>query len=92
MQHRCDLAAKESGLECACVTNDDFTALGSGGGTHQLSDHVCCVAVTYKMTEQVDQRICIKFCIKLEHSSTETIRVIHKAFGKHATSAMQIKV
>ena len=33
-----------------------------------------CVAVTFKMTERVEQRICIKFCIKLEHSSIETIR------------------
>ena len=32
MQHRCNLAAKASGLECACVNNDDFTVLVSGGG------------------------------------------------------------
>ena len=31
------------------------------------------------MTEQGEQRICIKFCIKLEHSSRETIRMIQKA-------------
>ena len=31
------------------------------------------------MTEQVEQQICIKFCIKLEHSSMETIRMIQKA-------------
>ena len=30
-QHWCNLAAKESGLECACVNNDDFTVLVSGG-------------------------------------------------------------
>ena len=30
------------------------------------------------MTERVEQRICIKFCIKLEHSSVETIQVIQK--------------
>ena len=41
-----------------------------------LSEHVYCVAL--KMTEQVKQRICIKFCIKLEHCSTETIWMIHK--------------
>ena len=28
----CNLAAKESGLECACVNNDDFTVLVSEGG------------------------------------------------------------
>ena len=31
------------------------------------------------MTEQVEQWICIKFCIKLEHSSMETIQMIQKA-------------
>ena len=31
------------------------------------------------MTEQVEQRICIKFCIKLEHFSADTVRVIQKA-------------
>ena len=34
-----------------------------------LSEHVYCVAVTVKMTEWIEQQICIKFCIKLEHSS-----------------------
>ena len=28
----CNLAAKESGLECTCVNNDDFTVLVSGDG------------------------------------------------------------
>ena len=46
----------------------------------------------YKRQEQVEQRICIKFCIKLEHSSMETIRMIQKAFGDDAMSAVQIKV
>ena len=30
------------------------------------------------MTELVEQQICIRFCIKLEHSSTETIQVIQR--------------
>ena len=30
------------------------------------------------MTEKVKQRVCIKFCVKLEHSSAETIRMIQK--------------
>ena len=30
-QHQCDLAAKESELECTCVNNDDSTVLVSGG-------------------------------------------------------------
>ena len=44
-----------------------------------LSEHVYCVAMTFKMTERVEQQICNKFHVKLEHSSTETIRMIQKA-------------
>ena len=44
-----------------------------------LSELVYSVAVVLKMTEQVEQQTCIKFCIKLEHSSMETIRMIQKA-------------
>ena len=51
-----------------------------------------CVAITFKMTEQVEQQISIKFCVKLEHSSAETIQMIQKAFGDNAMSAVQIKV
>ena len=29
--HWCDLAAKDGGLECTCMNNDDFTVLVSGG-------------------------------------------------------------
>ena len=44
-----------------------------------LSEHVYCVAVTFKMTEQVEQGICRIFCIKLEHPSEETFQMIQKA-------------
>ena len=44
-----------------------------------LSEHVYCVVVVFIMTEQVKQQTCIKFYIKLEHSSTETICMIQKA-------------
>ena len=45
-----------------------------------LNKHpVYCVAITFKMTEQVEQWICIKFCVKLEHSSTEIIWMTQKA-------------
>ena len=43
-----------------------------------LSEHVDCVAVTFRMTERVEQRICNKFCVKLEHSATETIRMFRR--------------
>ena len=51
-----------------------------------------CVTVAFKMTERVEQRICIKFCIKLEYSSAETIQMIQKAFGDDAMSTAQKKV
>ena len=44
-----------------------------------LSEFVYCVTITFKMTEQVEKCICMKSCIKLEHSSTETIQMIQKA-------------
>ena len=44
-----------------------------------LSEYVYCVVTTFKMTEQGEQWICIKFFIKLEHSSTETTWMIQKA-------------
>ena len=57
-----------------------------------LSEHVYCVAITFKMTEQVEQQMCTKFCIKLGCSSMETIRMIQKVFGGDEMSAAQIKV
>ena len=51
-----------------------------------------CVVIAFKMTEGVGRQICIKFCVKLEHSSVETVRIIQKAFGDNAPSAVQIKV
>ena len=58
------------------MNNDDFTVLVNGGG-RLLSEHVYCVA--FRMTERVQQQICIKFCIKLEYSSMGTIQVIQEA-------------
>ena len=37
------------------------------------------MAITFKMTEQVEQLMCKRFCIKLEHSSVEIIQMIQKA-------------
>ena len=44
-----------------------------------LSEHVYCVAIAFKMNEQVEQQICITVCVKLEHSSPETMWMIQKA-------------
>ena len=78
MWHRCNLAANESRLECACVNNDDFAVLVSGSSRHCWVSLCTYVAVTFKMTGRVEQQVCLQFCIKLEHSSTKTISVIQK--------------
>ena len=44
-----------------------------------MKEHEYCVAIAFKMTEQAEQQICIKLCIKLEHSSMETIQMIQEA-------------
>ena len=73
------MAAKESGLECAWV-NNNFTVLVI---VHR--HHWVCVllytqkCVAFKMTGWVEQWLCIKFCLKCEHSSAETIQMIQKA-------------
>ena len=54
-----------------------------------LSEHVYCVAVAFKMTEPAEQRTCVKFCVKLEHSSMEPIQ---KAFRYDAIGTAQIQV
>ena len=46
-----------------------------------MTEHVYRVVITFKMTERVEQQICIKFCIKLEHSAVETMSVIQKAMA-----------
>ena len=56
-----------------------------------MSEHVYCVALTFKLTKHVEQQIYITFCVKLEHSSAETIQMIQKVFGDDAMSAVQIK-
>ena len=43
-----------------------------------LREHVYCVAVAFKMPEQLEQQICIEFCVKLEHP-LETVQMIQKA-------------
>ena len=69
----------ESGLECAWVNHDDFTVLVSGGSRcHWVG--MCTVWPSHsKWLEQVEQWICIKVSVKLEHSSAETLQMIQKA-------------
>jgi len=38
------------------------------------------VSAVFAMSNNLEQRVCIKFCVKLGKSTTETIEVIKKAF------------
>ena len=40
-----------------------------------LSEHVYCVVIAFNMAERVEQRICIKFSIRLDYSSAETMHL-----------------
>ena len=60
-------AAEGSGLEHTYVNNDDVTVLVSGGGR--------CHWVIMRTVP----RICVRFCVKLEHSSVKSIWMIQKA-------------
>ena len=60
------------------MNNDDFTVLVSGGSRHHRVS-MCTVWVEFKMTEWVELWSCITFCVKLKHSSMETIRMTQKA-------------
>jgi hypothetical protein len=44
------------------------------------------------MTEQREQRYCIKFCQKLGETQVETIRKIQQAFGDDAMSNSRIRI
>ena len=83
--HQCNLETKESGLECSCTVMPAqwwLHCASQWGQPTQLSEHVYCVAAPFKLTEQVEQQIYIKFFIRLKHSFLETIWMIHKAAAK----------
>ena len=76
MQHWCNLAAKESRLECACMNNDDFTVLVSGGGRrHWVS--TCTVWVCIKNDWASNESV--SNFVKIKHYSVETIQMTQKA-------------
>ena len=76
MWHHCNLAAKESGLECTWVKND-FTVLVIAAVDAVEWTRILCGY--HIQNEWVEQGIGIRFYIKLEHSSMETIQMIQKA-------------
>jgi hypothetical protein len=38
------------------------------------------------MDGKIKQCVCIKFCVKLGKSNTETLEMLHEAFGEHSLS------
>jgi hypothetical protein len=38
------------------------------------------------MDSKIEQRVCIKFCVKLGKSATETLEMLRDAFGEHSLS------
>ena len=73
----CNLAAKESGLECTCVNNDDFTVLVSGDGRRPWVS-ICTVWLLHSkwLSEYSNE------CASIFHSSMETIWMIQRAIAK----------
>jgi hypothetical protein len=42
------------------------------------------------MDGKIEQRVCIKFCMKLSKSATETLEMLREAFGEHSLSQAAI--
>jgi hypothetical protein len=38
------------------------------------------------MDGKIEQRVCIKFCVKLDKSATETLEMLREAFGEYSLS------
>jgi hypothetical protein len=36
------------------------------------------------MDGKIEQRVCIKFCVKLRKSTAKTFEMLHEAFGEHS--------
>jgi hypothetical protein len=38
------------------------------------------------MDSKIEQRVCLKFCVKLGKSAIKTFEMLWEAFGKHSSS------
>ena len=76
--HQGSLAAKESGLECACVNNDDFTVLVIG--EVDAVDWACVLCGHHIQNNWESTATNLHpVCVKLEYSSAKTIQMIQMA-------------
>ena len=78
MWYRCNLAAKENGLECTCMNNDNFTVQVSGAV--DAIEWACVLWGRHLLNGLASRAANLnQILLKLEHSSVETIEMIHKA-------------
>ena len=79
VKHRYNLAAKEewTGMHTCEHSSTSSLYLLVGGGRYYW--WACVLCGHHIKNEQVKQRICIRFCVMLEHSRVENIWVIQKA-------------
>ena len=47
---------------------------------NSLKSDTFIVCAVFVMSNKLEQRVCIKFCVKLSKSATETFEIIKKAF------------
>jgi len=48
------------------------------------------VKAIFTMCESTEQRICIKFCVKIGKTATETYQLLQQAFGEDAMGRTQV--
>jgi hypothetical protein len=48
------------------------------------------ILIVFKMSDFYEQRICVKCCVKLGKSYTETLEMLKTAFGKEALGRTQM--
>jgi len=49
-----------------------------------------CHSEFYDMCERTEQRICIKFCIKIGKTATETYQLLQQAYGENLMGRTQV--
>jgi hypothetical protein len=42
------------------------------------------------MEGKIEERVCIELCMKLGKSATETLEMLHEAFGEHSLSQTMV--